>query len=846
VAHVPYHVTDLANEIPGDAGDSNVPDPNLVDIPPEDTDPVTFNSDARSIYIPADQLNIRPFRTPPSISIDIAGANSIIPYAWGRTRIVALPFKVAPNVTNTIFLLRVCKGEIDGFEKLIINGNEIDISARPLETEFFQTIFGAVARIILFSGNSTQNVSTWAALHIPLYTDDLQGQCVIGLRLASVTMPSSLRIELVLRGLRVYDPRSLTTSYSNNPSLILRDIVLNRMGRPVDEQSFIDSANANDEDVDPPNNVKRRTCGFAVDRPGNVKALVAKVQALAGVMLVDTGNLVFAIPNRPASSVMTIDGSLLIGPMRERSISRKDIPVNTTVAFYDPDSNINKFASALPGGSLGRNSEVQMPGIQNYEQAHREAVERQNHNNLEQSIYEWMMRDEGAQLEPGDIVTLTDARIGLSAKQARVMQVSSRSIGRWSIVAREYDPLVYSDSIQTDPSSYDTNLPDPTTIPTPAAPTLVEVFEFVNPDRLRFRVRIDEPDFAFTRAFVFEIWDQAGTKMIISPIILALAAMTEIAVGPPRSLEAVFEVPLEFQFKVRVAIQNTFDQFGSFSPFTSRVFASGFEDPENVPTPLNYSRVSEFIESTTGRVDHIMTVYWEDPTLYTPPYVYPTNAIVKYEHDNGTAGATWTTIETLVVPASEENAVFGRSYDAYKRNNVPIESPALQFRVDLSFRSVFEGVGTSVIINDGNLLHASDPIPPAPIHLRFEQLPEPNQARLHFGIQGDLNYIAGIRMLMFNTTDSVTVGYYDVPDASWINPEYRNPTSPAIINMSGMEEGNPVLDPVETFPKSFDFQSGINWTIQLHLVNRNGGASASALIAITWDNLITGGLTSAN
>jgi hypothetical protein len=203
------------------------------------------------------------------------------------------------------------------------------------------------------------------------------------------------------------------------------------------------------------------------------------VQGDAGVKL---------IPDTAGASVATYTASNIAAKsMRLRKRGIQQVPTVMRVEFTDTTSTPWKTGTAevlAAGVSAGttqrRESSISLPGVQTYEQAYREAVERINKLTLGDLSCEFVAFDEALACEVGDIITVSHP-IGLTSKQMRVTNVSAASVGRWKITASEYDPAMYSTTVQTQPTFSDTDLPSPAEPPAVAGLTATEeVYQLEN------------------------------------------------------------------------------------------------------------------------------------------------------------------------------------------------------------------------------------------------------------------------------------------------------------------------------------------------------------------------------
>jgi len=124
-------------------------------------------------------------------------------------------------------------------------------------------------------------------------------------------------------------------------------------------------------------------------------------------------------------------------------------------------------------------SRVSLTGVTRYSQALREAIERLNQFLLNDLSITFTAHDERAlRLQAGTLIDVTSSLYGWSAKLFRVdaapALASGAGIARYQISAVEYDPAVYSDSVQAIPTTLDTTLGSPSSPPAVTGLTVTE------------------------------------------------------------------------------------------------------------------------------------------------------------------------------------------------------------------------------------------------------------------------------------------------------------------------------------------------------------------------------------
>lgn len=293
----------------------------------------------------------------------------------------------------------------------------------------------------------------------------------------------------IVQGRKIYDPRDGTQTlgtpstykYSDNPALALADAITNTTygwGKAIDWTSVTAAANACDALV---SGEKKRIIGITLDTRQSAEEWVDILRAHAGCYVVPSPSGYKLVPDATASSVRTfakadiVKGSLqwAMKPTEQQpnviEISYTDTsayPWTTRKAVYP--------ANGIPPGSEElRLSRRNMPGVQRYSQALREAIEMFNHSRLEALQHRFTTFADALAQEPGDVITINDG--GLTAGITfRMLSRTMSKKGLFEIAAQKYDPAAFDSSAAAAPSTGNTTLPSASNPPTVGTVTLTE------------------------------------------------------------------------------------------------------------------------------------------------------------------------------------------------------------------------------------------------------------------------------------------------------------------------------------------------------------------------------------
>lgn len=422
----------------------------------------------------------------------IAAQGAVIPLIYGRQSVGA-KLAVIKESGGYLYVLAVwALGLCHAVSKVFFDGKE-----KPAYI------------IATYLGTTTQVADPTLAGLIPGYNDALVvhknghdiGVCASLLKMPAKEVTSN--IDAIIKGKVIYDPRSDDWVYSTNPALCLADFKTNSIygeGQGIDWPSVTVVANDNDELV---GGLKRRELNLSIDRLADTSQHVEALRAYAACFVV-IDEVVKLVSDRPVAVSRSISASET-KKLKIKKSGTANLPTLMRVVYTDISSWPWKDAEAvaqLPGLTERRESSVKLPGITTYSQAMREAIERLNALHLSDLIVQWTGFDKSLQDQRGDVIEISHPS-GLTSKQMRLLTVDEISIGRYRMFAAEYDPLVYSDNIETEPSSPDTTLPSPNN-PTPVT-NLQRVEELYQQGTgvyaSRLRITWDTPEYPYIRYY---------------------------------------------------------------------------------------------------------------------------------------------------------------------------------------------------------------------------------------------------------------------------------------------------------------------------------------------------------
>ena len=306
-------------------------------------------------------------------------------------------------------------------------------------------------------------------------------------------------ISAIVKGRKIYDPRTTTTVWSDNPALVIRDYLtdtvygLGASASEINDTSFIAAANVCEESVtlSGGGSQDRYTFNGVVDTQNTPRSnLEQMLTALNGSLYYSNGQwslragayvtptvtldeddlasgLSVTTANSARDSFNAIKGQF-ISPASDYQAT--DYPAITSSTFETEDNNERRYLN------------LDLPFTDNAARAQRIAKQILFKNRQEISLRA-KFKMSAFQFEVGDTVMITNARLGFSQK---VFEIVSWKLNfdadevNVECILNETNSAVYDWSAEETAFAQDnTNLPDPFTVPAPSV-TPSDVLELFN------------------------------------------------------------------------------------------------------------------------------------------------------------------------------------------------------------------------------------------------------------------------------------------------------------------------------------------------------------------------------
>jgi len=459
-----------------------------------------------------------------------------IPVIYGERRVggvrVFVSTKNAPGGDPNEFLyiaLAMAEGEVESIYDLYIDDVPITDSK--------------------YSGLYTYNVHTGAddQVYDPLLTEanagwtsdhKLSGVAYIAIRLKwnSNVFSGVPDITAVVKGRKVYDPRSANTVYSNNPALSIRDYLTNnRYGKGVplsaiDDTAFSNAANDCDESVTfypDGENGKIFECNTVLQTDETLFSNIEKMLMGCRGFLPYNQGFYSLIIDKSRSSVFAFDHETIVGGIsiqgetKENKFNRVLVKFANPVVDYQPDQAVwpepgsteeSNFLAEDNGTLLVE--EIALETITNYYAARDLArvILKRSRNALRTSF---KATSEALQLSVGDVVTVTHETPGWDDKPFQVEAILLNYDGTCDVSLLEYDSTIYTYDLAAEQKVYpDTNLPNPFSVAPPTNLAVVSTTVVADDGTLLPSLRLNWTRSADSFVSQYEVQYQRGSAII--------------------------------------------------------------------------------------------------------------------------------------------------------------------------------------------------------------------------------------------------------------------------------------------------------------------------------------------
>ena len=319
-------------------------------------------------------------------------------------------------------------------------------------------------------------------------------------------------INAVVKGVKVYDPRTSTTAWSDNPALCIRDYLTDtRYGRGidtslVDDTSFIDAANHCDELVTIGGESKKRyTCNGIVDTSMGSMDILKNLATSCRGAVIFTGGKYKLVIDKVGSASFTFSEDNIVGGWSIKLGDKTNQFNRITANYFNPDNNWQADIAVIDSDTLRTQDNglllektIELPFTSDVDRA--KMISTINLNQSRQSmLVEFNATIEGMRCEVFDLVYIkheTPAWHTLNGglgKIFRVVDITLQNDNEVRVLAMEYDATSYDfGTIAVTDAAPDTNLPNMSSVKAPTAISATEsLYDTIGSGGVKARVDIE-------------------------------------------------------------------------------------------------------------------------------------------------------------------------------------------------------------------------------------------------------------------------------------------------------------------------------------------------------------------
>ena len=455
--------------------------------------------------------------TAQGVLINKASNNAQLPVIYGERKIGITRVFVETSGTDNQYLYLAAvlgEGEINSIEEIYIDDklvtwagaltHDATVEVDSSDSNFYKSGTSHI-QVEAFLGKDDQTASDILSVSDNWGTNHrLRGVAYLAFRFKwNQDIFSSLPdIKVVVKGKKVYDPRTTTTAYSSNPALCLLDYLRNdRYGKGLPDdafeanfQSFQDAADDCETQVTPysgGSDINLFETHAVIDTSqkliDNVKKLI---NPMRGIFTYNNGTYILKIEDT-GTATYTITADNVIGGIKVNGETKNNKYNRVIGTFVNPDKEWQEdTVSFPPADDSGLPSADQFatmkaadndtellgnfdfPCVTSPYQAEElcEIILRRSRNAL---AIEVTVTSEFLDVTVGDIVNITYQTASFSAKPFRVIGVNINADLTVTLQLTEHQDNFYSWTSKAEaPTIADTNLPNPNTVQPPASVTL--------------------------------------------------------------------------------------------------------------------------------------------------------------------------------------------------------------------------------------------------------------------------------------------------------------------------------------------------------------------------------------
>lgn len=395
----------------------------------------------------ADQINRLAGKAGAS-QVTVAGAGDVLPVVYGRVKVSGKWCCHGTISTDIVVGVAWALGECEQVEAVYID------DATP----------AVGLTVTSYTGTTAQGIDANLAAAMAGYTDTWKktlpggqvGVCYSSIRIPTATgrkVPRSFAA--IIKGRKLYDPRTGLWAYSDNPALALLDVLTNPLwGTPYTVLGAAELADWCDALVD---GSPRCRVGLAISDVRSRLEYAALLAEYAECLWpIWEGDAIRLRPDAAVASVSrTFTSADISGGVKISVEAAGRTPTEVECRYTDASGTTSPWQQVpevvqLLGVESGtiprRNTAVSLPGIQRAAEAQRKAAQRLRRGQVPDR-YRWQTHDASVAEQLGDVVALTVPSAGLADQWVRITDVNMTGPGWYDVSAEGYSDAVYTGAV---------------------------------------------------------------------------------------------------------------------------------------------------------------------------------------------------------------------------------------------------------------------------------------------------------------------------------------------------------------------------------------------------------------
>jgi predicted phage tail protein len=426
------------------------------------------------------------------LMVNKASNNASLKVIYGTRKVGGTRIFVEIDGSDNKYLhqvLAVCEGEVEEIteiyakdEKIWENGSMISGTDYETKIEFYPML-GTDAQAS--EATLTSRVARWTSQH------KLSGVCYVYIRLEydqDVFYNGIPQLNFTVKGKKVYDPRTATTVWSDNPALCIRDFLTNdRYGRglsatDIDDTAFTTAANYCENAITITLggvSKQRYTCDGVADPEYKTMTVLREMLTSCRGYLVFTGGKYKLVLDKVATASYTFSEDNIIGKWTI-GMGHKNSTFNRVRAnFFNPDRDwqadvapVESSTFKTDDGEQLLEKTIELKFTADIDRAKYIATQFLNQSRQQVAV-QFTATIDALRCEVGDVVYIKHATPGWetlngnSGKKFRIMKMTIKPTDEVVVDLLEYDAEVYSITVNASDSSPNTSLPDMKSVATP-------------------------------------------------------------------------------------------------------------------------------------------------------------------------------------------------------------------------------------------------------------------------------------------------------------------------------------------------------------------------------------------